>query len=535
MKKIILILTTFFILLIPINVSASSRSYNITDLSINAEIKENGDVYVDKTFTYNFNGDFNGIYVDLNLKGSEGYDISEVIVIDSTGTSSLALKDDGSENSYEILNYDNKIQIKIYSQSSNEEKKFNIKYTAKNVAEKYKDYSSLYWSFYTASYDAPVNKVNLNLKLNNSPFNTEDLYYIVFGDGSFNSETTKDRIIINGNNLTSDIGIKLRFQKDYLNLTTIDTYYDESSIGEDKFNPFFLVPSFSLIVIIALAFYLVYKRNKKLFNKALEEYRSEYLFTNEDYLFFPPSNESPTIVAYIYNKNNISWSLVPSTLLYLANIGLYKLNTSLDKDSKLENIIFTRIKDVNDCEYPHLKILVNWFKKYENQNNEFNLLSIKKLIENSSKKAKKFNNSYWDFINQIRIDGRRLNLYTTIRDKEVLNNEAYDQYLKWDAYKKHLLSLIENKDILNIKESIIYSSALGIDYIDLDIYPKENTINQNSYYYFYMNNYLLFDKIHSSTEEKISNSSNNGGNNSFNSFSSGSSFNGGGGGSSGGF
>lgn len=535
MKKIIFVLTTFLLLLIPINVSADSRSYNINNLYINAEIKENGDVYVDETFTYNFNGDFNGIYIDLNLKGSEGYNISEVVVIDSTGSRSLELNNDGSEDSYEILNYDDKTQIKIYSKSSNEEKKFNIKYIAKNVAEKYKDYSSLYWSFYTASSDSPVSKVNLNLTLNNSIFNTSDLYYIVFGDGSFNTETTEDRLIISGNNLTSDIGIKLRFQKDFLSVTPIDTYYDEASIGEDKFNPFYLVPSFILITIITLTFYVVYKRNKRLFNKELEEYRSQYPFTNEEYLLFPPSNESPTIIAYIYNKNNISWSLVPSTLLYLANIGIYKLNTSLEKDSNLENIIFTRIKDVNDSYYPHLKILINWFKKYENENNEFNLLSIKKLVENSSKKAKKFNNSYWDFINQIRIDGRRLNLYTTIRDKEVLNNEAYDKYLKWDAYKKHLLSLIESKDILNIKESIIYSSALGIDYIDLDIYPKENNINPNSYYYFYMNNYFLFDKIHSSTEEKISNSSNNGGDNSFSSFSSSSGFNGGGGGSSGGF
>lgn len=532
MKKLIFILTTFFLLLIPVNISAAPKSYSIESLNINAEIGENGDLYVDELFKYRFNGDFNGVYVDLNLKDSEGYDISEVNVIDSTDKISLQRKEDGSNNSFEILEFDDKIQVKIYSKSSNEEKKFNLRFTVKNVAEKYQDYSSLYWSFYTASEDYPINNVNLNLKLANSKFNKEDLYYTVFGDGNFNTETTENNILITGESLTSDLGIKVRFQKDYLTITPIESNYNEAKFEKDDFNPFHLIIPISLITIIALVFYLVHKHNKKLFNEALQEYRSQYLFTNEEVLLYPPSNESPTIVAYIFNKDNLSWSLVPSTLLYLANIGVYKLSTSLDESSTLENIVFTRVKDSDSCDYPHLKILINWFKRYENENKEFNLLSIKKLVENSSKKAKKFNNSYWDFINQIRIDGRRLNLFTTIRDKEVLNNKIYEEYLKWNAYKKYLLSLTENKDIFNIKESIIYSSALGINYQDFEIEPNDNNINKNSFSYYYFTNMFLFDQIHSSTENTINNNNNN---NSFNNFSSGSSFTGGGGGSSGAF
>ena len=531
MKKIIFILTIFFTLLIPVNISAASKSYSIENLNVNAEIRENGDLYVDELFTYKFNGDFNGVYVDLNLKGSEGYDISEVKVIDSAGESSLQRKGDGSNNSFEILDSSDKIQVKIYSKSSNEEKKFNLRFTVKNASKKYQDYSSLYWSFYTASEDYPIKNVNLNLKLANSKFNKEDLKYTVFGDGNFNTETTENNILITGKNLTSDLGIKLRFQKDYLNTSPIESNYNEAKFEEDDFNPFYIIIPASLVTIIGLVFYLVHRHNKRLFNEAFQEYRSEYIFTNEELLLYPPSNESPTIVAYIYDKDKISWSIVPSTLLYLANIGIYELSTSLDENSDLENIIFTRVKDSDACDYSHLKILINWFKRYENDNNEFNLLSIKKLVEKSSKKAKKFNNFYWDFINQIRIDCRKLNLFITIRDKEVLNNKTYEEYLKWTAYKKYLLSLIENKDIFNIKESIIYSAALGINYHDFDIEPKYNDINKNTFSYYYFTNMFLFDQIHSYTENTTSNSNNN----DFNNFSSGSSFTGGGGGGSGAF
>ena len=371
------------------------------------------------------------------------------------------------------------------------------------------------------------------MKLANSKFNEEDLYYTVFGDGNFNAETTENNISITGSNLTSDLGIKLRFQKDYLNITPIESNYDESKFDEDDFNPFYLIFPILLITIIVLVFYLVHRHNKKLFNEALQEYRSQYIFTNEEILLYPPSKESPTIVAYIFNKDDISWSIVPSTLLYLANTGVYKLNTSLDENNNLNNIIFTRVKDYDDSYYPHLKILINWFKRYENENKEFNLLSIKKLVERSSKKAKKFNNSYWDFINQISIDCRNLNLFITIRDKEVLNNNTYQEYLKWNAYKKYLLSLIDNKDIFNIKESIIYLSALGINYQDFDIESTDNNINKNNFSYYYFTNMFLFNQIHSSTEKTINNS--NYSNDSFNNFSSGSSFTGGGGGGSGAF
>ena len=154
-------------------------------------------------------------------------------------------------------------------------------------------------------------------------------------------------------------------------------------------------------------------------------------------------------------------------------------------------------------------------------------------MESSSKKAKKFNYSYWDFINQIKIDCRKLNLFITIRNKDVLNNKTYQEYLNWDAYKKYLLSLIDNKDIFNVKESIIYSSALGIDYQDFNIEPTDNNINKNNFSYYYFANMFLFDEIHSSTEKTINNS--NASSDNFNSFSSGSSFTGGGGGGSGAF
>ncbi|EOR20003.1 hypothetical protein A500_19104 [Clostridium sartagoforme AAU1] len=307
-----------------------------------------------------------------------------------------------------------------------------------------------------------------------------------------------------------------------------------------------LIPS-SLIIIIAITFYLSNKRSKRIFNEALNEYRSNFIFTSDDVLPYPPSNTSPALVSYLYDKNNIDLSIVPSTLMYLANKGFYKLDSTLSNGNELVTVKFKRIKDSSKCEYSHLKVLMDWFKTYEDNKNEFSFDSIKIKVDESKNIAKNFYNSYWDFINEIRLNGKLHNYYIIIKNKEVLSNDAYNEYLQWCAYKKYLLSLIDNKDTNNIKESIIYASALGISNYDLEMdltdskenYSYDNNFN-NTFYSYYITNAFLFNEIHNIADNNHNSNSNfNNGldfsNNSFNDFSSGGGFSGGGGGDSGAF
>ncbi|MDZ5000950.1 DUF2207 domain-containing protein, partial [Clostridium perfringens] len=162
-------------------VYADNKYYSIDNLLVNAEIQSNGDILVNDEFTYTFNGDFNGIYLNLNLNGSKGYSIYNVTIEDNDGLYTLENKDDKSNNSYEIINTGDKVQVKIYSKSINEKKKFKIQYLLNSAAVKYEDFSSLNWSFYTASKEHPVNDIELNINLNSTNFNANNLYYTVYG------------------------------------------------------------------------------------------------------------------------------------------------------------------------------------------------------------------------------------------------------------------------------------------------------------------------------------------------------------------
>lgn len=59
MKKFIIVLTLIFCFLFPLH--AFAVDYEITDAEINAYLQANGEVQVVEQFTYEFDGEFNGI------------------------------------------------------------------------------------------------------------------------------------------------------------------------------------------------------------------------------------------------------------------------------------------------------------------------------------------------------------------------------------------------------------------------------------------------------------------------------------------
>lgn len=74
---IILFLSTIFLLLSKTEVKA--KSYYIDDMNIQATIQSNGDLQIEQTLKYVFNGDYNGIYITIPTKYKNKEDtISEI-------------------------------------------------------------------------------------------------------------------------------------------------------------------------------------------------------------------------------------------------------------------------------------------------------------------------------------------------------------------------------------------------------------------------------------------------------------------------
>ena len=548
MKKLITIIFTIFILIGGKEVFAVNKEYSIDSLDVDATILNNGDVQVNEVMEYNFHGEFNGILRDLKTKGANDIVIEHVKVIDTLGNELVAKEGyDELNNTYEINKDSDKVQIKLFTKSKDESKKINIQYIIKGAAKKYEDNSQLYWNFYTVENVSEVKDGSLSIKLNEADFDLEKLKYEVFADGDISANNTENIIKVSFENLTSLIGIKVDFQKDYLtsvNETTIIEEKEESSSN----TPGIIIVGIGVIGSI-LGWILVVKEKRQ--NKAIKEYRDKYIFDNNPIVARPPSDLPPALVSILVGNSKVREDMINSTFLYLAKRGYYKIidpkndTKKRKKGIKDRDLMFKRLdKEITD-EYAHLKMIIEWFEEYE-LNGKFTLKEIKRLMKNEEY-AEEFVDNLTEWQKAVRKDAIDMGFYIRIKNRKIKENSWHNEEIKWNRYKDYLINDMCHEDIEDyedIRDYFIYRNALKINSEKVDdiirISNKNNMRKENKVYEYSNVDYVycsaLFDNINSSANKTVhpsKNSSTNFGGSSGNAdFSSGGDFSGGGGGGS---
>ena len=568
MRKFLLFLGILLILIIPKSVYAENKEYFIDKLNIEAEILNNGDIVINELIEYRFNGDFNGVYRNINLNGAEGYSINEVLVIDSLGNNIKLIEENyGENNTYEINENSDETQIKIFSKSSDESKMFKLNYTIKGAARKYSDYSNLYWNFYDVKNVDSIKEGSIKIHLKDTNFEIDKLIYDIYGDGEITTSNTDKIITINFKELTSLIGIDMKFQKDYLSMAKEiiipeeNNNFDKEIIipeeNNNNFNNYYKEEKSDKYISIVLILFAcigsvlgLFGLEKSKFNKELNKYREQYMFTNEEFVMAPPSDLPPALVNLLINENNPSEEMIVTTLFYLANKGYYKMEEkSLSDKKKNKDLIFTRINKNKEIKYSHLEYILEWFSNYEVKGS-FSMKQIKKITA-SNKGAKTFINRLENFLNKVREDGENLGFYIKIRNKNVLENNWYNEKRKWLSYKKYLQNIYKNNSINNDSlndSAIIYALALEIsdkeleNIIKLSVDKTSLNNNSNSLYsfnYMNLNSYIfymmMFNNMTNNAHEIVNPPAQTQNFNNSNDFFSGNDFNGGGGGGSGAF
>lgn len=560
MKKIITFIMLIIIFLIPNKAFASTGDFFIDNLDINAQILPNGDVEVNETIKYRFEGDFNGIFRNLKLNGTENYIINGISIIDENGNV-IETKEgkDGVENTYEINATGGSTQVKIYSKSKNENKSFNLKYTIKGAAKKFTDYSNLNWNFYEVENVASIGAGTLKISLKDRKFEENSYTFTVFGDGDIKYNSSLEGVDIQFKDLTSLIGINLQFKKDYLPMAEEISVNNENKNGnsfEENFNgPEENNDGVGILVLLGLAFgaaivITIISKNAK-FQHEVEAYRKTAMFTVDEYVIEPPSEEPPAIVNLLIKEHYVIDEMVNTTLFYLANKGYYSLEEKqikikgMFKDNAVSDLIFTRVKEYKNPEYSHLSFIQEWFKEYE-ENRSFSLNKIKNTVK-ASQRAKDFVNNFEQWKIFIKEDAERKGMYIKIREKDVVENNWYLERKRWLSYKKYLRTI---DSVTNIQESklsdltVIYAQALCIDNNDLEnlVNYVSRRANNNSFGYsnsIFLHNYLLytvmFNDINISAHQIANPPSSSTDFNNTGGFSGGGDFSGGGGGGSGAF
>lgn len=532
MKKLLVILSLIFMLIAPISVYGTSREYFIDKLDVEAVILDNGDVVVNEIMEYRFDGEFNGVYRNLALIGTEEYVINSVSIIDEEGNSIRAEEGyDEENNTYEIDEDFERTQIKLFCKSNNESKKIQFNYNIKEAALRYLDYSELYWNFYNVENIDCLKEGSIKISLKDASFDEDILYYDIYGNGEFETSHTKDYIKINFKNLTTLIGIDMRFQPEYLlnveesefygNQNIIDEYeyyYDEDYILDDfdninqhyyekeENNDISGIIIIGMIIIGGITTIAAFSINESKFEKEVSEYRKDNAILKNEIVMEPPSDLPPALVNLLINEKVVSKEMMNVTLFYLANKGYYSIEEKINDSNKEENdLIFIRRNYNNKTGYNHLDYILTWFSDYE-VNGSFSIKQIKRLVSSESE-ANKFVNNLNKWIAEVKQDANSIKFYIRIRNKNILTNRWFNEKSLWISYKNYLKNLYSINDLDNGLLSdltLIYASALEVSDNELiNIINLVTSIagrNMDSYSsmeYMYMNNYILYSTIFS--------------------------------------
>jgi len=143
-KRTVGLFILFLFLLIP--TQAFAVDYDITDVEINAHLKEDGSVSVEETHTYSFSGEFGGIIRTMIPKTNT--EITELKAFE--GTSPLTIETDEFEH-------------RIHRSGDDETINIILQYQILNGVEKYADVAEFYWPFFDKSNESTYENMTINV------------------------------------------------------------------------------------------------------------------------------------------------------------------------------------------------------------------------------------------------------------------------------------------------------------------------------------------------------------------------------------
>ena len=364
MKRVLLGL---FLFLIPGIVEAAN--YTISNQLIEAQIKEDGDLYVQELIV--MDGTFNGYekrisYANSLLEDTGNYDNNslyngsgiELVSIKAKkiqGDVSFNTLDDNDFTKLQLVNYANNGDMTVYTASSNyngytyrlyypannEKIAFLISYVVEDVVVVHADVAELYWNFITPNDYDDIQDVQVKVLLPSAD-NSSNFRLWAHGDlsGQINKLSTNDGVLASISNMaaTSLLDIRLTFNKslitDMSHVKTTTNSALEGIIEVEKTRAevanqlrdeltlkrnIVIAYSWVLIILViggSILVYLKYAKSPKssYYSKYNREFIDEYNVEVIDYLMkrqITPNALSASIMNLIYKKN-ISAKEIPS-------------------------------------------------------------------------------------------------------------------------------------------------------------------------------------------------------------------------------
>lgn len=140
-------------------------NYQITNYDATANIREDGKIDLTQRITYEFDGDFNGVYYDQNL--AKVTDVSDlgVSITQNGQTTQLAESSTGENNTFTQTKTADNLKLKVYHKVSDDKLTVNYHYVLSGLITNYQDTAELNWKILGVGWDVRLHNVKVTLQL----------------------------------------------------------------------------------------------------------------------------------------------------------------------------------------------------------------------------------------------------------------------------------------------------------------------------------------------------------------------------------
>lgn len=381
-RKYFIILALLMFIFMPFSF-ADNGDYTIPEANVDITVCDNGSCIITESVTQDIEGSVNGVFRKINLK--ENQDITDISV-----------ETPGLYNKVDVIREGNNLTMKVWlykdaamtQKISSQKVRVIYHYTFNKVIKIHNDIAELQYLTWPDQWDSRVDKLNTSIHL---PGQFDGLEYW------YNPPTYLLTSKINDNTLNSyfenvpantyveqRILIPKEYFKSYDNavITNVDAVEkirsdEEKYLNDLEFNEKF---GFVLNVVLTLLgiiptvlIYLIYGKEPKV----------DY---NQEYESDVPSDESYLFVnnVYVSDVGEFDTNAFSACLLDLIDRGYYKVVFANDDDT----IIRSTSKDMSSLK-EYEKMIITYFKRYENQNQE---ISFKEIGKNKEIYAEDYKN-----------------------------------------------------------------------------------------------------------------------------------------------
>ena len=317
MKRSKTLIKTILTLFIFFSISiAADKSYKILSTDIQTTINNDGTINFVETREFSFKGDFTFVYQVIPKRGFDKiYDIQ----VSENGVAYLN-KNTKQDGTFLIDERKNSYRIYLYHNSSNENKKFTIKYTLENPFTVGEKDSQFYWIYLSDRWDKRPGDLYITQKFSSDIQDNDIIYDIEYPSNSDKYEFNTDNSSLSffSSDFSSSTEMKLRtiFPSSYfVNVKMNDENFSLAKLEEKKRNKELVQYFIGFLVVFSMvSFISYYRRNLKKFKLDIDE--------NQQFTSFPSDHHPVVINGLIYRELTLgpTGSGILSTLFELGSL-----------------------------------------------------------------------------------------------------------------------------------------------------------------------------------------------------------------------